>query len=292
MYRQNKIIDAHQHYWQISRGDYGWLTPELKLLYRDYMPGDLASLLHKHGVTGTIAVQAASTVAETEFLLALSERHKELLGVVGWIDLDSDDIMETIRRLNRHSKLVGIRPMLQKLLETDGILSSRVIRHLQLLAEAGISLDVVVESEQLPCIVSMLIKVPKLRIVLNHLGSPDVKRPEAFADWAECISAISCHPKAMCKISGMITLADGYDPARLKPYVNHVLHAFGTHRAMFGSDWPVALLAGGYDEVIRLFWNSLPEGLSQDDVDRITWRNAEHFYRIEERLALMDKGEA
>ncbi|BBH19495.1 amidohydrolase [Paenibacillus baekrokdamisoli] len=292
MYQAKKIIDAHQHYWQISREDYGWLTPELRLLYRDYMPDMLEPHLSENGVVGTIAVQAAATVAETEFLLELSESNNTMLGVVGWIDLDSEDASDTYFRLRSSTRLVGFRPTLYNLKENNLALQPRVVRNLQMLAAEGMPLDLVLPSEQLSYVVPLHRQVPDLRVVLDHLGSPDVKNPEAFNDWAECISAIALHPEAMCKISGMITLSGGYDPELLKPYVAHVVDAFGMNRVMFGSDWPVALLAGGYDEVIRLFFNSLPQGLCPEDIDRIAWRNALDFYRIQENLASRDLGEA
>jgi len=280
MYQPSKFIDAHQHYWQPARADYGWLTPDLGLLFRDYMPDDLEPLLEKHGVVGTVAVQAADSIAETEFLIELSGGIDSLLGVVGWMDLGSDNFPEKLRQLVRHERLVGLRPKLSALANNDSSLKSKAIRHLRLLAEAGIQVDLVMQAIRLSDVEPLLREVRGLRVVVNHLGSPDLHRPETFNRWAEALSDIARHPDAMCKLSGMITLSGGYDPERWKPYVAHAIDAFGTNRLLFGSDWPVALLAGGYDEVIRLFLNSLPRGLTQEEIDRIAWRNAVEFYGI------------
>ncbi len=275
-------IDAHQHYWKTERNDYGWLTPESGPLYADYMPDDLRPHLQANGIDKTIVVQAAPTVAETEFLLSLCEREKTLAGVVGWLDLDADDFPEQFARLRSNRYFVGIRPMLQDLDDDAWILRPRVIQSLKRLADEQFPIDLLIFPRHLPHIITLLEQLPGLRAVIDHLAKPGIK-DGVLDPWRDDIAAIARHANVYCKLSGMVTEADmrHWKTADFVPYVHHVFDVFGPQRVMFGSDWPVCLLAADYSQVCRLLADALPQRLSERDRSAIFGGNAIDFYKLE-----------
>lgn len=274
-------LDAHQHYWKLSRGDYGWLTPELGVLYRDYLPEDLKPLLATNGIDRTIVVQAAPTVEETEFMLELSNSEESIAGVVGWLDLEADDFGKQLERLRQHPRFVGLRPMLQELEDEQWILQDRVLENVKLMADWRVPLDILINPGHLPHIVRLLEAVPGLRGVVDHLAKPDI-RSGVFEPWSRDLAEVSKHEGVYCKLSGMVTEADpnGWKTEDFTPYVHHVVEHFGTKRVMFGSDWPVCLLAADYGQVVRLLEDALPGGLDPEAMEDIFGGNAAHFYGI------------
>jgi L-fuconolactonase len=241
------IIDAHHHLWQPARGDYHWMRGAPDILARDYMPQDMAPLLERFGVTRTIVVQAAQTRDETDFLLALAERTDFIAGVVGWLDMESDDFAAQLDFYKRRPKFVGIRPMLQDLPDDDWILRPAVLRSLGKIADSGLAFDFLTFPRHLNQVVTALEKVPGLRAVIDHMSKPPIAAGE-LAPWREAIARVARFDTVHCKISGMITEADttSWRVCDLVPYVHHVAACFGPERLMFGSDWPVCRLAGDY----------------------------------------------
>ncbi|WP_274362557.1 amidohydrolase family protein [Paenibacillus thermotolerans] len=276
-------IDAHQHYWKIGRGDYGWLTPSAGILHRDYMPADLAPELKANGIEKTVAVQAAPTVAETEFLLELCERENSLAGVVGWLDLEGGGFEEQLLRLKRNPYFLGIRPMLQDLEDDAYILRPKVLESLRLLAEHQVRFDVLVFPRHLPHIVTLLERVPGLKAVVDHLAKPSIA--EGITEpWGSLMRDIASYPNVYCKLSGMVTeaLHQAWKQEDFVPYVHHVIDAFGTSRVMFGSDWPVCLLsASDYGEVVAVLERALPDGMSEREKERLFGLNAAEFYGLD-----------
>lgn len=274
-------IDAHQHYWRIARGDYGWITPELPVLYRDFGPDDLRPHLLQHKLDGSIVVQAAPTIAETEFLLALSETSDTIKGVVGWLDLDDPDWQAQYDRLNKHPKFIGIRIMIQEMQNASDILQPHYIEALQWFAAQDVPVDLLVRSDQLQPLIALLDRVPNLRGVLDHLGKPQIAEG-VLEPWTSQLSQIAKHSNIYCKLSGMVTEANhqSWQPEQMEPYIHHVLKEFGPERVMFGSDWPVCLLAGSYDQVVNVLEHGLPSGLSENDKARIFGLNALAFYKL------------
>jgi len=276
-------IDSHQHYWSIARGDYGWLTPETGVLYRDYLPEDLESSLAACGIDGTIVVQAAQTLEETEYLLALADRTPSILGVVGWLDLRDSAWREHQERFGRHAKYVGFRVMIQEMADSAEVLTEPYVEALKTCAELDIPVDLLVRSHQLGDLVALLERVPGLRGVVDHLAKPPIASG-VLDPWAGQMAAIAAHPKIACKLSGMVTEAKPYrwTPADFAGYVGRVLEAFGPNRVMFGSDWPVCLLgAGSYAQVVELLDGLLTErGLGADERDAIYGGNAARFYKL------------
>jgi L-fuconolactonase len=239
-------IDAHFHSWQLARGDYGWLTPALGLIYRDVSVPDWQAQAQTCGVTGGLLVQAAPTEAETGHLLALAEQHPSVLGVVGWVDWLAPDAAQRIDTLARHPKLKGLRPMLQDIPDPDWILQPALQPLLVQMAELGLVFDALVKPVHLPRLLSLAQRHPTLRIVIDHAAKPDIAAG-TWQPWADDLQCLAEQTNAVCKLSGMLTEA-GADPVPqvCRPWAEHVLACFGPSRVLWGSDWPVLELAGSY----------------------------------------------
>ncbi|MGO4180336.1 amidohydrolase [Paenibacillus sp. TAF43_2] len=274
-------IDSHQHYWKIERGDYGWITPDIPVLYRDFLPQHLEPHLNKHKLDGTIVVQAAATLAETDYLLTLSESSDTILGVVAWLDLADPDYRNHYERFAQHPKCVGFRVMIQEMPDANAILAPSYLEAFTYFADKGIPIDLLVVSHQLTPLVELLDKVPGLHAVIDHIAKPRIKAGE-LEPWKSQISQLAAHPNLFCKLSGMVTEADhdNWQPADFLPYIEHALEAFGYKRVMFGSDWPVSLLAASYDEVVSVLEQALPQTWTELERERLFGRNAKEFYRI------------
>lgn len=242
-------IDAHQHFWSLERGDYDWLGPELAVLYRDFTPGDLEAQLAENEIAGTIAVQAAATVEETCYLLGLADSHAWIRGVVGWIDFDADDAPAQIDRLGAHPKLVGIRPMLQDMTEDEWILHRSRDAALRAMARRQLVFDALIRPRHLPYITSLADRHPDLTIVIDHAAKPAIGADAAFPAWHAGMEAAAKRPNVYCKLSGLVTEAPGDAACGLdvfRPYVDALLQCFTADRLIWGSDWPVLLMASDY----------------------------------------------
>lgn len=274
-------IDSHQHYWKINRGDYDWITPEAATLYRDYLPNDLLPHLNSHQIDQTILVQAAPTHEESLFLLKLSENDQSIAGVVGWIDLDDPNYLDHYHELEQHPKFLGFRLNIQDVTDETTALKANYIDALHYFEEHDVPVDLLFDYHQFPTVLKLLEKVPNLRGVVDHLGKPDIAA-QKFEPWSDQIKQIASYDKIYCKLSGMVTEADHDDWKKedFVRYVRHTLDSFGINRVMFGSDWPVCLLAGSYGEVIDVLKNALPKDLSEDDLDKLFGANAHHFYKL------------
>jgi L-fuconolactonase len=273
-------VDAHQHFWRPSRGDYGWLTPEAHpAIARKFLPPDLAPLLEDAGIQRTILVQAAPTVAETEYLLELAAETPFVAGVVGWGNLEAKNAAQQISALAQQPKLAGLRPMLQDLDDAAWILRPAVASALEAMEAVNLRFDALVTPRHLPHLARCLAARPGLKVVIDHGAKPDIAGDQ-LQDWAAQMRAIATDTAACCKLSGLVTEAGGkWTEETLKPYVDVLLEAFGPARLMWGSDWPVVNEAGGYAA-----WHSaataLTEGCSQDDRDLIFGGTAQAFYGI------------
>ena len=274
-------IDSHQHYWKLSRGDYGWLTPDMGLLYRDYLPPDLEPILEKHNIDKTVLVQAAPTVAETDFMLSLAAKHDSIGGVVGWLDMADPGFPRLFEKYRQEPAFVGIRPMLHDLSDDAWVIQPLVLENLTLLAAHDFPFDFLVRPQHLPHVLQVLERVPNLRAVIDHIAKPLIK-DGLFEPWGTQISAIARHENVYCKLSGMVTEADhaNWTPDDLKPYVEHTVECFGLERVMFGSDWPVSLLAAPYDDVIGALEERLTPNLDEESRARVFGGNAGRFYGI------------
>ena len=240
------IIDSHHHLWRRSRGDYAWLTPDLAPLWRDFEPADMAPLMAAGGVDGGIVVQAAASEAETLFLLDLAEATPSILGVIGWTDFAAPDAADAVRRLTRHPKLTGFRPMLQDDPDDDFILRPAALAAVAAVRDAGLVFEALVRPRHLPRLIALRARFPDLRMVVDHAAKPDTAHGQ-WEPWAGDLRRLAQDGRTVCKLSGLLTeAATGAGAEALRPYADHVIDAFGAGRVMWGSDWPVVLLASDY----------------------------------------------
>ncbi len=285
-------IDAHQHFWQLDRGDYDWLRSDcerLAPLYRDFMPEDLAPSLIRHGIRQTVLVQAAPTAAEIQFLLDLADKHPFIGGVVGWVDLAGPDVEARIERLATHPKLKGVRPMLQDLPNPKWISESPQIDALHILHKRGLRLDALIRPDQLDALRQSVMRWEGLPVAVNHAAKP--KLQDGWnATWAQLwrrdLRAIAELPQVMCKFSGLLTeagaLAHGSVAAGItavRPVWDALLDIFGPERLMWGSDWPVGLLAADFEHWLQVSAALIGE-LSPGEQNLIWAGNAERFYDL------------
>jgi L-fuconolactonase len=254
-------VDAHHHVWRLERGDYGWLTPDLPI-HRDYDLQDLRPLLGDS--TATVLVQAAATEAETHFLLQVARESDGLVrGVVGWVDLAAADAPARIASLAGDALLKGLRPMLHDIPDNDWILRADVQPALSEIAARGLVFDALIRPPHLPVVLELARRLPALRIVIDHGAKPNIAGG-GLQPWATDIARVAAETQAVCKLSGLVTeAAPDWSVAGLRPYVDHLLDVFGPRRLMWGSDWPVVDLAGGYrrwrDATLELL-RHLPDG--------------------------------
>ncbi len=270
-------IDAHQHCWQLAARAGSWPPPSLAAIYRDFAPEDLAPLLAEHGVTGTVLVQSLPSEADTDWLLALAERAGFIRAVVGWTDLLAPDAPAAIARLASNRKLKGLRPMLQDIDDERWIANPALAPALNAMVEHGLRLDALVLPRHLPALLQCARDYPLLAIVIDHAAKPPIA-DAAFGDWREQMAQLAALPNVHCKLSGLVTEAKpDWSVDDLRPYVSHVLEVFGAQRVIWGSDWPVVDLAGGYGAWLAAS-ESLLAHLGQQDRNDIFGLNACRFY--------------
>lgn len=270
-------VDAHHHVWQIARGDYRWLTPDLPI-YRDYTLDDLRPLLGD--ITATVLVQAADTAAETEFLLGIARQSGGLVrGVVGWTDLAHPDAPHRIAALASDLLLKGLRPMLQDIADTDWVLCPEVQPGLKSLVAAGLRFDALVQPRHLPALLQLYSRHPNLQLVIDHGAKPDIAGG-TWQPWANDIARLARETPARCKLSGLATEAGrDWNVDDLRRYTGHLIESFGPDRLMWGSDWPVVDLAGGYARW-REASKALLSGISELDCATIFGGTALNFYGL------------
>ena len=258
------------------------MTPRVPVLYRDYLPTDLRPLLLQHNIQKTVLVQAAQTVAETDFLLDLAAADDSIAGVVGWLDMEDPGFPEQFERYKKCAKFIGIRPMLQDLPDDDWILRPKVLEALRLVADADFPFDFLTYPRHLPFVLQVLELIPGLRAVVDHTSKPEI-RSGKLESWKSWMAQAARHENLYCKLSGMITEADhqNWSANDLRPYVEHVMDCFGIDRVMFGSDWPVCLLAGSYGQVIAVVKKLLSSILNEDAERKIFGANAARFYKLD-----------
>jgi L-fuconolactonase len=273
-------IDAHQHFWRVSRGDYGWLTPDAHpAICRDFGPDDLRPLLGAADVERTVLVQAAPTEAETEFLLCLATATPFVAGVVGWADLAAPHAPARIEALAADANLLGLRPMLQDEGDDAWILRPGVGAALDAIERLDLRFDALVKPRHLSHIARLIEARPGLRLVIDHGAKPDIARRD-LGGWADQMRAIGRGSDAYCKLSGLASEArPDWRADELKPYVDVLLDAFGPARLMWGSDWPVVNEAGGY-AAWRVAAEALTAHLSDSDRALIFGGTAAAFYGL------------
>ena len=274
------IIDAHHHLWQFGRFDYGWISEGEGPLGRDYLPADLKRTIDATGVSRTVLVQTIHSLPETRWFLELAGEHGCIAGVVGWVDLTDPGVGDVLDELRAGTKLVGIRHVVQGEPDDDWVVRADVLRGLAELPGRGLTFDLLFLPRHLKHVPTLARRLPDLPMVIDHIAKPPIKAGR-FDGWREDMAAAAAFPNVCCKLSGMITEADHqrWKPADLKPYVEHVIDCFGFDRVMFGSDWPVCLLAGSYERML----NALVECLDEPGDAEAAWlwsETARRFYGL------------
>lgn len=271
------VIDAHQHFWKVERGDYHWMTADQPVLSRDYGPEDLAHHLQHYATDATILVQAAQTMAETRYLLEVAEHAPMVAGVVGWVELTAPSAPSDIAELAANPLLVGLRPMVQDLDDDDWLLRRDLRPAIEAMLDHKLVFDALVLPRHLPRLAAFLDRYEELPVVLDHAAKPFIR--ERFLDpWRADIAAIAARPGVLCKVSGLVTEADpDWTVDEIRPYIKHISQVFGPERLMWGSDWPVVERARGY-RAWKDAATALLSGFSEDQRASIFGGNATRFY--------------
>jgi L-fuconolactonase len=272
-------IDSHQHFWRFNPVDYGWMQAGWPIR-RDYLPTDLESELRAHHLDGCVAVQARQSLAESRWLLELAKAASMIRGVVGWVDLCSPNVAQELKEFAEHPKFVGVRHVVQDEPDDQFMLREDFQRGIAALRRFGLTYDLLVFPRHLPAAVALAEKFPEQPFVLDHLAKPPIK-DGALSPWREQIRALAKLPNVACKVSGMVTEADwqSWRADDFKPYLDVVFEAFGPDRLMFGSDWPVCLLAGSYDRVLGLAQDYVRQ-FGADTEAKFFGANAVKFYGL------------
>ncbi|MGD2135803.1 MAG: amidohydrolase family protein [Gemmatimonadales bacterium] len=272
-------IDAHQHFWQHDPVRDTWITDDMSVLRRDFLPAELEPQVRESRIEGTIVVQADQSERETEFLLGLAERHPFIRGVVGWVDLRADDLPERLAHFSTFERFRGVRHVAQA--EPDDFLArDDVVRGIRRLREFDLTYDILVYEHQFASTHTLVERLPDQPFVVDHLAKPRI-REGRMEPWATHMRRLAEHPNVCCKVSGLVTEADWrrWRPEELWPYLDVVFEAFGTDRLMFGSDWPVCLLAASYPQVVELI-RTYTGQLSPNDQERLFGGTATEFYGL------------
>lgn len=278
-------IDAHHHIWDLAVRPQDWMVgEELEPISRSFLMADLEPHLRAHNIDYTVIVQTVAVAAETPEFLELAAHHPNVAGVVGWLDFESDDVSDTLALYQRHpaaSHLVGIRDLAQFKSDPEWFRWDSVVRNIQRIGEAGYAVDVLTKAPQLSAAISTIARCPDTRFVIDHISKPAIARGE-IDEWAGLIRDVARMENVWIKLSGMTTEADWstWTPDTFVPYFDVVLEAFGPRRIMFGSDWPVCLLAGSYSDTVELA-STLTSGLSPSEQADIFGLTAARGYQLD-----------
>lgn len=273
-------IDSHQHFWKYNPVRDSWIDDSMEIIRRDFLPSDLKPILERHQMDGCVAVQADQSEEETEFLLACAQQNDFIKGVVGWVDLRADDVSERLEHFVKNKHFKGVRHIVQSEKE-DFVLGADFQRGIGKLKDFGLTYDLLVLPNQLKSAIKLTQKFPDQKFVLDHMAKPYIK-DKKVGEWQTAIEELSKNPNVHCKVSGMVTEADwkNWKNEDFIPYLDVLLNAFNSERLLYGSDWPVCLLAGNYEEVLGVI-NSYIEKLSKTEQEAIMGLNACNFYELE-----------
>ncbi len=246
------ITDSHQHFVDIDRFDYYWMSPEMPRLRRNFLPNDLEALLEPNGIVQTVAVQAHPSLEETRYLVRLADAHPFIGAIIAWVDLTDPRIDQILEELSSYASVKAVRHQTAEDEPEDWFLRENVLRGLEAVAQSGLAYDMLIRPRHLSSVPRVLDRVPRLHLVVEHMAKPPITSKE-LEPWSKHLSAVAEIPSIFCKVSALVTEADhsSWTVEDLKPYVQHALRVFGIERLMWGSDWPVCLLAASYEQVIE-----------------------------------------
>ena len=273
-------IDAHHHFWQYSPEEYAWIGSGMEVLQRNFMPADLHARITAAGIDGVVTVQARQSVEETRWLLELAQQHEFMRGVVGWLPLTAPDIQAQLERFSAYKKLKALRHVLHDEPDDNYMLRADFNRGIETLRYLNLAYDILIFEKHLPQTLAFVDRHPGQIFVVDHIAKPRIKG-RILAPWDKHMAELAQRANVYCKLSGVVTEADHahWTPADIKPYLDVVLHAFGPQRLMFGTDWPVCLLACSYEQWVKAVKDFIAP-LSAAQQDRIMGGTAAEAYRM------------
>ena len=279
-------IDSHQHFWRYDAVEYDWIDDSMAALRRAFLPDEAKREMARAGFDACVAVQARQSLEETRWLLSLADRHSFIAGVVGWVDLQSDDARAQLEEFANHPKLVGIRHVVQSEPDDRFLLRPEFCRGISLLHEFGLAFDILIYSRHLEAAAEFVARFPQQRFVLDHLAKPPIRSGEIDA-WARGVHRLAAFPNVLCKLSGLVTEADWrrWTPEQIRPYVDAAFDFFGPSRLMIGSDWPVCTLAADYARAMSLVTDYVSH-LSRDEREAVLGGNARRFWNLQTTVRL------
>ena len=273
-------IDSHQHFWKYEAVKHSWIDDEMSVIRRDFLPSDLSKVYKENGIDGCVAVQADQTLEETDFLIDLAAENSFIKGIVGWVDLRAENIEEVLEKYSKQNIVKGFRHVVQGEADHNFLLRPNFLRGISALEKYNFTYDILVFPHQLGAVLEFVKSFPNQKFVIDHIAKPYIK-DGFFEGWASQMKEIGKHKNVHCKVSGMITEADynTWTEVQLNPYLEVVFNAFGTERIMFGSDWPVCLVAGNYNEVKNIVTNYISR-FSEAEQKSVMGENAIQFYNL------------
>lgn len=274
------VIDAHQHFWRYSPVSHSWIDDSMAILKRDFLPPNLKTVYDETGVQGCVAVQADQTEAETLFLLELADQNEFIKGVVGWVDLRSEQVEERLAFFRQYDKLSGFRHIVQSEPDVNFMLRDDFQRGISLLHKYGYTYDILIFPTQMEAALQLVQDFPEQPFIIDHLAKPYIKAGK-MKRWASYMEQIAQSPNVWCKVSGIVTEADWekWTYEEIEPYLSVVHEAFGAGRLVYGSDWPVCLLAATYKEVKGIA-EKFTGRFSVEERQGFFGRNAVEFYGL------------
>ena len=274
------VIDSHQHFWKYEPVKHSWIDDDMSVIRRDFLPSDLAKVYQENSIDGCVAVQADQTQEETDFLIDLASINNFIKGIVGWVDLRAENIENVLEKYSTDKIVKGFRHVVQGEADHNFLLRPNFSRGISLLEKHNFTYDILVFPHQLGSVLEFVKKFPHQKFVIDHIAKPYIK-DGYFEGWATMVTAIGKHENVSCKMSGMVTEADfiTWTPEQIHPYMDTALEAFGSKRILFGSDWPVCLVAGNYSKIKKLTTDFISQ-LSQIEQNSIMGNNAIEFYNL------------
>lgn len=273
-------VDAHQHFWQFDPVRDSWIDDAMVVIQKDFMPEDLQTLLVENGFDGCVAVEAHQSEAQTEFLVEQANNNPFIKGLVGWVDLQAENISERLKHFSQFKIIKGFRHVLQGEPQRDLMLSPNFIRGIAALQQFDFTYDILIFPDQLIYAKNLVAQFPEQKFVIDHLAKPYIRK-KGIKEWTLDIESIAKLPNVYCKVSGMVTEADwkGWEKENFRPYIDVVVENFGIDRIMFGSDWPVCLVAASYKEVVDIVKDYFST-FSADEQEKVFGGNAVSFYNL------------
>lgn len=273
-------IDSHQHFWIYQTEKQDWIDDSMKVIRKDFLPEDLKLVYQSNHIDGCVAIQADQTPAETDFLLDLAKKNDFIKGIVGWVDLRASNIDTVLNQYSHFSKLKGFRHVVQGEADHNFMLRPDFLNGIAALEKYNFTYDILIYPHQLVAALELVHRFPNQKFIINHIAKPYIK-DGFYQGWAALMNAIGKYPNVFCKLSGMNTQADyiKWTPEQIEPYMQLVLDAFGADRILFGSDWPVCLVAGNYTKTKELVTNFIAK-LNTKAQDAILGGNAIQFYNL------------